>query len=112
MTSDKNNYPYLDEATEELEKEYPGIYYDESLKNHLRNSSRQKKQLKLKKTIVIKLLIHGIFYFITSYVIYYSMKTFNVSFFDSMIYGSVWFLFYLGFLKPIIERYSEKMKSD
>jgi len=92
MNLDTNNDPDLIEAAKELDAEFPGANYDDSLQIY-------KKKKEFKKRIIKNAVFHGFFYSVFTVGIYLLFKKYNISIFSCVIYGLIWFLFYI-LIKP------------
>ena len=89
-TTDDN---YLAEATSELDAEFPGADYDDSLKKHIRHRE-------LKKKIIKKTLFHGLFYLSFTAFFYLFAGQHGLGILGSMMWALSYFAFYFAIRLP------------
>ena len=81
--------PDLVEAKNELDTEFPGADFDESLYKYKIFHDKR-------KSIVKNFIIHGFIYFVFTLVFYFILRKYDLSIFGYMTYGLSYFVFYFA----------------
>ena len=92
MSDNQNNDPDLTDAADELNAEFPGAVFDDSLNNHLRQLIIKSNRASFIKGLIKKIVFHIILYTVFSFGISLLFRKYNISIFTSMIYGLAYFL--------------------
>jgi len=101
-----NNYiqeaRFLQEATQELDTEFPGAEYDESLQRFI-------KRREWKKKIIRGMLFHGLGYSALSAFFYWFAGRHGLGFWGSMTFGLTYFALYIA-VRETVESFREIWK--
>ena len=89
------------QAAAELDEEFPGAGYDDSL---LEFMVRKCKKNKIIKKIIKKIIFHSIFYSLFTAGILFLFKQYNIGLLSGMIFGSIYFLIYILYKLKILNQ--------